>query len=384
MKGEAAFREAIEKDMEELPKEPGSYYGVSPLRRSIIALGGPAMNVIFAFLAYLVIMSLGYDVKSWSNKVIIASDYDGKLYPADSAGLKSGDIISKLNDKNVDTFFEIQEIIALSANKNVNAQILRNGQELKLSMEPGLDKDSGAGRIGIYPWIDPIIENIDPNGPAALAGLKQGDLITRVDDLAIPNSMDLSFYLEKNKPGRIKLEYSRDSEEAETTLVLSYSENQADVLGLSWKTITKRIKADGALNALTLATAETGKTIASTYKGLGSLFLGVNLLKAISGPVRITWMVGSVTKDSLTSRQPGAFSVALGFLAVLSIGLFVMNLLPIPLLDGGALVLFILEWIRGKSIKLKTLMRYQTIGVIAIGLIFLLAMTGDLLFFAGK
>ncbi|GAB1433707.1 hypothetical protein MASR2M29_23330 [Spirochaetota bacterium] len=167
-------------------------------------------------------------------------------------------------------------------------------------------------------------------------------------------------------------------------MVLAYQDEQTDLLGINWKSNTKTIKASGAMNSLGMALAETGKTIASTYKGLGSLFLGVNILKAVSGPARITWMVGSIAKESIASRQPGAFSSSLGFLAILSIGLCVMNLLPIPLLDGGALLFFIIEWIRRKPAKIKTMLRYQTIGLVVIGLIFLLALTGDVLFFSGR
>ncbi len=384
MKGENAFREAIETGQEHIPKEPGSYYGATPGKRSFIAISGPLMNIIFAFLAYFFIMSIGYDIKSWDTKILLASDFDANTYPADEAGLKSGDRILKLNYKKVDNFFEIQEIISMSANKELDAELLRNGQLLTMKLEPSLDKESGAGRIGIYPWVEPVIENVNKNGPAALAGLKPGDRIVAVDNMPVQNTLAMASYLETKKPGRIEIRFIRDAVEKKAALVLAYQDEQSDFLGINWKSNTKTIKASGAMNSLGLALAETGKTIASTYKGLGSLFLGVNVLKAVSGPARITWMVGSIAKESIASRQPGAFSSFLGFLAILSIGLCVMNLLPIPLLDGGALLFFIIEWIRRKPAKIKTMLRYQTIGLVVIGLIFLLALTGDVLFFSGR
>lgn len=384
MKGENAFREAIETGKEHIPMEPGSYYGASPGKRSFIAISGPIMNIIFAFLAYIFIMSIGYDIKSWDTKILLASDFDTNTYPADDAGLKSGDRILKLNNKKVDNFFEIQEIISMSANKELDAELLRNGQLLTMKLEPSLDKESGAGRIGIYPWVEPVIDNVNKNGPAALAGLKPGDRIVAVDNMPVQNTLAMASYLETKKPGRIEISFIRDAVEKKAALVLAYQDEQTDLLGINWKSNTKTIKASGAMNSLGMALAETGKTIASTYKGLGSLFLGVNVLKAVSGPARITWMVGSIAKESIASRQPGAFSSSLGFLAILSIGLCVMNLLPIPLLDGGALLFFIIEWIRRKPAKIKTMLRYQTIGLVVIGLIFLLALTGDVLFFSGR
>ncbi|GAB1433708.1 hypothetical protein MASR2M29_23340 [Spirochaetota bacterium] len=147
MKGENAFREAIETGQEHIPKEPGSYYGATPGKRSFIAISGPLMNIIFAFLAYFFIMSIGYDIKSWDTKILLASDFDANTYPADEAGLKSGDRILKLNNKKVDNFFEIQEVISMSANKELDAELLRNGQLLTMKLEPSLDKESGAGQL---------------------------------------------------------------------------------------------------------------------------------------------------------------------------------------------------------------------------------------------
>jgi len=112
--------------------------------------------------------------------------------------------------------------------------------------------------------------------------------------------------------------------------------------------------------------------------------MGVDLLKAVSGPARITWMIGSVAQSGLSGESTGGLSMALNFLAVLSIGLFAMNLLPIPLLDGGSILLFIIELFRHKAAKVKTVLRYQTIGMVAVAALFLLSTVGDVLFFSRK
>ncbi|GAB1454999.1 MAG: RIP metalloprotease RseP [Spirochaetia bacterium] len=384
MKGEDSYRKAIEEGLEDFPKEAGTYFGAPPTRRILIALGGPLMNVVLAFFIYGIIMVAGYQTQSWDNRIILASQFDGGSYPADAAGLESGDKIIAIDGKSISTFSEFQETVALSARKPLSLAIDRSGRILGLDIRPELDKESGAGRVGVYPWIEPVIERVSPTGAAALAGLNVGDRLLSIDGQDIDNTLALFNRLDVYKPSRALIRYSRDGRESEATLILAYGEQGESDLGVGWKATNRTVKASGPLDALSLATGETVKTIQATYRGIGSLFMGVNLLKAVSGPARITWMVGTVAKNGLSAVDAGGLSMALNFIAILSIGLFAMNLLPIPLLDGGSIVLFLIELVRRKAAKVKTVMRYQTIGVVAVAALFLLSTIGDVLFFSNK
>jgi len=384
MKGEDSYKKAIEQGLEEFPREPGTYFGASPARRILIAFGGPLMNVVFAFAVYTVIMAAGYDTRSWDNRIILASEYDGGSYPADAAGLRSGDRIVSIDGEPISGFSEIQESISLSAKKPIEVGVEREGVPVSVSIRPELDKDSGAGRVGVYPWIEPVIAAVEPTGPAALAGLLPGDRILSIGGVSFDHTIAMTAYLDAEKPSRAAVRYSRDGAVSEATLVLSYPAGAGVDLGLGWASRLSTVRADGVGEALAMGFAETGKTISATYRGLASLFMGVNLLKAVSGPARITWMVGTVAKNGLSGDSADGLSVALNFLAILSIGLFAMNLLPIPLLDGGSILLFAIELIRRKAAKVKTVLRYQTIGMVAVAALFLLSTVGDVLFFSGK
>lgn len=384
MKGEDSYRKAIEQGLDEFPREPGTYFGATPLKRILISLGGPFMNVVFAFFVYVVILTAGYDVRSWDNRVILASQFDGASYPADAAGLQTGDRIVAIDGKPISTFSELQESVSLSAKRPIRMDVDRSGTTLSLAILPELDRESGAGRVGVYPWIETVIDSVNPSGPAALAGLKAGDRIVAVGGHAVDHTVELFASLDESKPTRVVIRYDRNGIEQEATLVLAYpSDAQAD-LGVGWKTVTTTIRADTIVEAVSSGVAETGKTISATYRGIASLFMGVDLLKAVSGPARITWMVGSVAKSGLSGESSGGLTAALNFLAVLSVGLFAMNLLPIPLLDGGSILLFIVEFVRRKAAKVKTVLRYQTIGMVAVAALFLLSTIGDFLFFSGK
>lgn len=380
MKGEDSYRQAIDQHLDEFPREPGSYFGAHPLKRILIALAGPAFNVILAFAIYVAIAGIGYTMQSWPNRVVLASDYNGAPSPADAAGIQTGDRILSVDGTDIRGYSDIQERFALSAGDTLELVLERNGAVITTQVTPVLDKETGAGRVGLYPWIEPVVRSTE--GSAALSALEPGDRVSAIDGRPVAHVMDLELYLDSAQPQKPVITYVRNGQSLETSIMLSYSKG-APGLGVQWLYESTRVTSDGILDALGDGLRETGATIAATYRGLASLFQGVDVLKAVSGPARITWTVGQVATESLSSEAGGMYVTA-SFLALLSIGLFAMNLLPIPLLDGGWIVLFVLEFIRGKAAKVKTVLRYQTIGFVAVAGLFLLTTVADILFFSGR
>jgi len=109
---------------------------------------------------------------------------------------------------------------------------------------------------------------------------------------------------------------------------------------------------------------------------------GVDLFSSISGPARITWIVGSTASQSFGEQGTSGLIKSLNLLAFLSIGLFIMNLLPIPALDGGQMLLFAFEGIRNRPLKTKNVYRFQFVGAAIVLALFVLASVGDLIFFS--
>lgn len=384
MKGEDSYRKAMEQGLDEFPKEQGSYFAASPLKRIMIALAGPLMNVAFAIVVFSVVFAIGYSVQSWGNRIVLASEFTGESYPADLAGMKSGDSIVSINGESVSSFAEIQESFALSAGRPIDLGIDRNGSRLDLRVIPNMDKESGAGKVGVYAWIDTRIDALSPTGPARLAGLQAGDVLLSVNGFDFSHSAALYDYLSRERPERVSAVFQRADSTGEAALILVYAPDGSTDLGILWNRLTLEIKANGPIDALARGWSETIKTISATFRGIGSLFMGVNVLRAVSGPARITWMVGQIASDGFSTGLASGITVSFNFLAILSIGLFAMNLLPIPILDGGWIVLFLIEAVRRKAAKVKTVLRYQTIGLVAIAALFLMTTVGDILFFSGR
>ncbi len=389
MKGEEAFKAAMERGDQDMPREPGSYFGASPWRRIVIALAGPLANLFFALLVSTLVVSAGYDIRTFGNRIVLAADYPFpgepvSSLPAERAGLKTGDRIVAIDGVRTELYSEIQEIVARAPEKNLRFTVERETGTLDLTVTPDLDRETATGRVGIYPWQETVIEGVAAGSSAYIAGLAEGDRVVSVDGNPVPHSIAFLRALSV-KSQVLRIAYERDGSRKETDLVLTPGKDGSPDSGIVFGTLTYHIKARGFLDALSRGSAETGKTISGTLQGLAALFRGnVNIMNAVSGPVRITYMVGVVAREGFQEGVAKGISQLFNFLSLLSIGLFIMNLLPIPLLDGGQILLFIVEGIRGKPLKLKTIYRYQVIGIAVVIALFLLTGIADATFFSGR
>lgn len=387
LKGEAAFRKALEEKLDNIPKDPGTFYGASPWRRLGVSLAGPVANVVFALVVFIFVASAGYSVQTHGNKIVLASEYplDSKAvsnkYPADRGGLQSGDIILAAGGKEVRDYYDIQNAIS---------------------------ENTPGGRIGVFAWIEPLVKAVDPGSAASLAGILPGDLIVAVDGKPVEHAISLLSAL-KNRPERVKFGIARGKSQVEVNLVLSWNEGGTSNLGLGFATQPHTVRSPTFPLAFINGISETGDTVSLTLRSLGALIHrpqerdlmlkvdrgdslvnvavrpsleGVDLFSSISGPARITWIVGSTASQGFGEQGTSGLIKSLNLLAFLSIGLFIMNLLPIPALDGGQMLLFAFEGIRNRPLKTKNVYRFQFVGAAIVLALFVLASVGDLIFFS--
>ena len=370
LKGERAFAEALEKNLDAIPNEEGSYYGAHPVKRIVTAFAGPAANLLFAVLALGIVSAVGYTFETYDNRVIPASTYESaKDMPIDKAGLIEGDRILKLGDKPIANYSDIQQYISVHPDEKIAVEYERNGEKRSTFIMPALDKKSGGGRIGVYPWVPLIVGSVKKGSAAETAGIRVGDEITAVDGKPVTHFVQFSAAL-SGKPEQITVTVMSQGISREAKLVLVYKDSGLAETGIAWKTQKVTVAGTGLLESAKNGFAETGKTLSLTVKSIGLLFRGVDLSEAVSGPVRITVMLGEVAQSS--------FMGAMELLSIICVSLFLMNLLPIPILDGGLILFAVIELIFRKPLKPKTLYRVQFIGIAFILFIFAFALFGDI------
>ncbi|AIN92716.1 RIP metalloprotease RseP [Treponema putidum] len=384
MKGEKAFQQAIEENLSAIPKKKGELYGVHPFKRIIIAFAGPFANYISAVLALAIVSAIGSSYYTSSNKIAPVYYYnEADNSPAREADLRMGDVILSINGEKTETFADIVRLIVPEAQEEVTLEIERDGQIIIKKLKPKLDPKTGAGIIGFYSFIPLEIGEVKPSSSAELAGLKKGDLITELNGIEVANTVDFSRALDGINDKTAELGILRGGNKITKTVSLIRTENGVD-LGLSMKSIKVEIPGTGFFRSIVNGFVSTHKAFVLTFKSLGLLFKGVDLRQAVSGPVRITHMLGDVAAQGFKAGFLIGLSDILNFISIISISLFIMNLLPIPILDGGLILFAFIEFIFRKQIHPKVLYYVQFIGIAFIAIVFVFALWGDIGYFLGR
>ena len=393
MKGEVALALAggQDRDPGDLPKEKGSFNAAAPWRRIVISVFGPLFNVVFALLFFWLLWWAGFAVYSADNRVILATDYTLDSFasppPAAVAGLKTGDRITAIDGTPVEKFQDIIEAVSISPGRRFVFTVERSSaagvEALTIPVTPELDRNTGAGKIGVYSWVDPVVDAVSPGSAGAIAGLQKGDRLLSAGEREVRNSIDLSEAL-SSKPAKIAVTYERRGQRESATLVLMYDENGLPNLGIGFAARVYRSPHLGPAGALARSAGETFSTVALTVKGFGLLFQGIKLHNAVAGPLRITYYIGSAATSGFQLGVGAGIVSFFRFLSFLSVVLFLMNLLPFPAMDGGQIILFLVEIVRRKPVRPRFAWRLQLFGFSVLVLLSVFVTFSDVLFLLGR
>ncbi|MEL3906836.1 MAG: RIP metalloprotease RseP [Treponema sp.] len=381
MKGEYAFREALDKKLPEVPKEEGSLFSVHPFKRMLIAFAGPFANLLLAAAVLSIVSALGQTYYTTDNRIIPVYHFEADdTSPARTADLKAGDRITDINGRKIDTFADIQQVIAVHPEEELILVIERGGERLTKAIRPVLNKKTGSGQIGIYRYIPLEIAAVRKDSAADLAGILPDDRIIAIDGTAVDNQIALTYFFKgyAEKTALIRLVRSGDTVELPVNLVRT--ENGSIDLGLEWKFLKITEEGTGFLRSIGKGVLRTGALMHVTVKSFTFLFKGINVSEAVAGPVRISSLIGSIAKESFGENIRAGIVNVSEIVAVICVSLFLMNLLPIPILDGGLILFALIECLFRKQIHPRILYYVQFIGIAFIAVLFFFAIWTDILF----
>jgi len=376
--GEKSFRKALDEKLEQIPRAKGEFYSSSALSRILVSISGPLANYVFAILIFTTIAWIGYNEKYVEPRIILLSEWsdDGSTWPADHSGLQSGDLIVSVDQKYVKAFSELRPLIAFKPNEQVELIVNRRGQSIPIEIVPRLNEETGFAMIGVLAWIDPVIASANNES----TGLRSGDIIISANDIEIPHSVAFYNVLEDIDSGPVYLTIIREGRE------ILLNSPSAEELGaeLAFQFSSSRSEPLNIFQAVVKGTEEAFIRLNSTLRGIRMLFLGTKPQNVVSGPIRLISDTGAIVAEGFRGGFGAGMLWTFELLAIISISLAFLNLLPIPVLDGGQIVLFTFELLLHKPISPKTIYRYQFIGTIIVILIVMAAIISDIIQLSGR
>ena len=382
MQGDEGLREAWRLGSDDFRVERGSFFAASAWRRIGIILAGPLANLTFAILVLSLIWWIGFRVDSPENRIVLASEYTVDVVsdtsPATVAGLLTGDRIVRVDGREIANFQELRVRVAAAPERMLQLTVERSGTLLGIAITPELDPETLAGRIWVYPWIEPLLE-VRQGSAAAAAGLRTGDRIVALNGVAVRHSIDVVQQLQRNQTAAL-FTVERSGSQMDIELPLAGGPRNS---GFGFQVPPSRSPRLSLGESLVRGVDDTRHTVGAAIGGFRLLFRG-NAQKAVAGPLRITYVVGRAASDGFERGIGVGLVQFFRLLCLISTVLFVMNLLPLPALDGGHVVLYVIELVRGRPLPPAVVYRVQALGLPLLLCLAIAATFSDILFFAGR
>lgn len=352
--------------------------------RTAIVAAGPLFNLVLAVTFFWLVLVLG----ETGLKPILGEVKQGTL--AAAAGFEEGEEIISVNGKATTTWTEAMNTLitsALDGNSNIVVKLKKITDDkvertLVLAENDIQDTESLYERLGFKPWspkLKPVINEVLPEGSALAAGLQKNDLIISADGIAVADWMQWVDYVKKSPNKPIQVVIDRQGAELKLSITPKGVQSGNEIEGkigasvLMPEGLLKSLTVEHALNPLE-AIPEAFKITydygAVTIRMMMKMLVGKASVKNLSGPISIAQVAGQSATMGLVHF--------IKFMALVSVSLGVLNLLPIPVLDGGHLLFFGIEAIHGGPVSEKAQIFFQQIGMALLLLLMVTAMVVDI------
>ena len=363
--------------------EPWEFRAKPAWQRLIVLAGGVAMNMVLAAAIFIGITGIFGE----SRTAITTPAYVAPNSVFASMGMKSGDRLVAINGEKLQYWEEALDPEHFASGK-LQFTIERNGEALTLQAPKDiLSKINDNQSIGIAPAMPPVIDQVLAGEPAEKAGFLPGSLITAIDGKPVSDWNEMVDIISKSAGKKLSIAWvhlKNTPDEPLTaalirekgqTFITDVVPNQSGKIGISLRqTIESERITLSAPQAIASGLKQTWKTTVLTVQGFGKIFSGQeDFRKSVGGPIKIARIANQ-------SAEQGPISF-MYFVAVLSISLAVINILPIPALDGGQFVLNAIEGVIGRELPFELKMRIQQVGMAILLALFAYFMVNDLLNF---
>lgn len=356
---------------EEATSDPRSLFAKPRWQRVIIAFAGPAINVVLA-----VVLLTGRFMVEFPKIPMPRDPVVGFVMPdgsAERAGIRQGDRVVQVNNTTDPTWDNISLTEIESAKRPMQVWVLRNGQRLHFTVVPSYDEKQGVGNAGWFQEYDVQVADFSPGIDVAKhAGLQKGDVLISVNGVPIRSTSRVREVIEEGKGAPVKLVFLHDGHQGECTVTPVHKTLDGEerwMIGVLFQAKYEVVKLPfpQALAEASKTSAQNAKMIFSVLEGIVERRLSP---KGLTGPIGIAQMSGEA------AREGAATFIFL--MAAVSLNLAIVNLLPIPILDGGVIFLLLVEMLLRRDLDLRVKEAVVKVGFVFLMVVLVFAIYNDL------
>ena len=346
---------------------PDEFMSKSKWERFQVLIMGPVMNLVLAVVVLAGVLVQGAEVPAYQDQPPVIG-FVAPGTPAEKAGMRRGDRILTVAGDAVDTWDRLFLAIGTRANRDVAITFLRDGRTDSVTVRPQSQTRFDIGDIGVMPIATPIIQGVVPSDQADKAGLKAGDVVLAVGGEEMATRAQLIDAISRNGGKATDMLVRRKDQEMHVT-VTPEQRGARGMIGISITELTRTFK-PGPWEAVTLSVQRNIEGSGLIFRTLGGLFVGQTSLKQLQGPVAIAQLSGE-------SAQLGWLAL-FSLMATLSLNLGILNLLPIPMLDGGHILIMGLEGVARRDFSVQVKEKVLLAGFVLILMLMVTVIYNDL------
>ena len=352
--------------------EAGEFLGKPRWQRFVVVIMGPTMNVALAIGLLTALYRYHYQKPAYQEQPARVGDVEPDS-PAGHSGIQAGDLITRLDGIANPKWEDVEVKILTTVDEPVPVEVRRDDKTLQLTVTPQAKGPNRVGDVGWYPYVLGTIDTVEPGFPAGKVGLKAGDQIIGVDGKRIYFWPRVAQIIQHSNGKEVDLTIARQGKEMDVHLKPVMSEVHGEKMwriGVTFRS-SMVVRELPWGKAFVSSVQDNLRNSLATFDVLGKILTRRMSTRSLSGPIGIAQLSGEAYR--------AGFAELLMFMCFISLQLGIFNLLPIPVLDGGVILLLLVESVIRRDLSLQVKERVAQVGIVFLLLLAVFVMYNDIL-----